>query len=71
MPSKPYTSPALKTLLTPVYHTNNNKYIFKSHLARDISGTIHTWTCIQKHTLDYFCYNFKQCIQEQETDMHT
>ena len=21
-----------------------------------------------KHTLDYFCYNFKQCIQEQETD---
>ena len=24
-----------------------------------------------KHTLDYFCHNFKQCIQEQETDIHT
>ena len=40
MPSKPYTLSSLKTLLTTVYHTNN-KYIFKLHLTRDISGTIH------------------------------
>ena len=46
MPSKPYTLSSLKTLLTMVYHTNNNKYIFKLYLIRDISGTIHTWTCI-------------------------
>ena len=25
----------------------------------------------KKHTLDYFCYNFKQWIQEHETDIHT
>ena len=24
-----------------------------------------------KTYIDYFCYNFKQCIQEQETDIYT
>ena len=40
MPSKPYTLSSLKTLLSTVYHTNDNKYIFKIHLETCCTGTL-------------------------------
>ena len=36
MPSNPYTLSSLKALLTTVYHTNENKYIFKLHLKKPV-----------------------------------